>query len=309
MHLTLDALQIIDMIDRKGSFAAAATALGRVPSALTYSVRKLEDDLDVLLFDRRGHRATLTSAGQQLLAEGRDLLHSAHHLEQRVKRTATGRETELRFAISSIIPFARLIPLIKRFDEEEGGTRLRFHHGALTDSWEKLIDGDADLIIGAAHEGPDIIRTSGRFQTFNLHTMEWVFVVAPHHPLAKAEEPIPADVLREHRAIAVGDTSTRFGTYSVGLLTGQERLAVPDAEAKLAAQLQGLGCGHLPMFWAAPYIANGSLIAKQTQLSKPHADFLLAWRKGEQGKSLNWFIQQFQHPIAQKLLFAPRTLP
>ena len=94
MNLTLESLLILDMIDRKGSFAAAAVALDRVPSALTYSVRKLEDDLDVLLFDRRGHRAQLTPAGLQLLQEGRHLLLAANDLEQRVKRTATGRCTQ-----------------------------------------------------------------------------------------------------------------------------------------------------------------------------------------------------------------------
>ena len=56
MKLTLEALRILDMIDRSGSFAAAAIALDRVPSALTYTIRRLEDDLDLLLFDRRGHR-------------------------------------------------------------------------------------------------------------------------------------------------------------------------------------------------------------------------------------------------------------
>jgi DNA-binding transcriptional LysR family regulator len=49
----------VDAIARKGSFAAAAEALDKVPSAIT-DVRKLEDDLDVLLFDRRGHKARLT---------------------------------------------------------------------------------------------------------------------------------------------------------------------------------------------------------------------------------------------------------
>ena len=70
MALTLDALQTLDTIVRKGSFAAAAAALGKVPSALTYTVRKLEGDLDVLLFDRRGPRAQLTPAGRELLDEG-----------------------------------------------------------------------------------------------------------------------------------------------------------------------------------------------------------------------------------------------
>jgi len=60
--LSLDALLVLDAIARKGSFAAAAEELHRVPSAITYTVQKLEQDLDVQLFDRSGHRARLTRA-------------------------------------------------------------------------------------------------------------------------------------------------------------------------------------------------------------------------------------------------------
>ena len=47
MKLTLDSLMVLDAIDRRGSFAAAAEELYRVPSAITYSVQKLEQDLNV----------------------------------------------------------------------------------------------------------------------------------------------------------------------------------------------------------------------------------------------------------------------
>ncbi|MEO7246517.1 MAG: LysR family transcriptional regulator, partial [Rubrivivax sp.] len=72
--LTPEALAMMDTIARSGSFAAAAREMGRVPSALTYSVRQLEEALDVLLFDRRSRQAELTAAGKELLAEGRRLL-------------------------------------------------------------------------------------------------------------------------------------------------------------------------------------------------------------------------------------------
>ena len=62
---------MMDTIARTGSFAAAARELGKVPSALTYSVRQLEDALDVLLFDRSSRQARLTAAGEELLHEGR----------------------------------------------------------------------------------------------------------------------------------------------------------------------------------------------------------------------------------------------
>ena len=60
MPLTLDALTILDAIERRGSFARAAEALARAPSSLTCAVQQIEAGLDVLLFDRAGHRARAT---------------------------------------------------------------------------------------------------------------------------------------------------------------------------------------------------------------------------------------------------------
>lgn len=60
MKLTLDALTVLDAIDRKGSFASAAQALFRVPSTVTYTVQKLEEDLGFAIFKRAGRRSVLT---------------------------------------------------------------------------------------------------------------------------------------------------------------------------------------------------------------------------------------------------------
>ncbi len=61
MNLSLEAVALLDLIARRGSFGAAARELGRVPSALTYQVRRLEESLDVLIFDRRRRGARLTA--------------------------------------------------------------------------------------------------------------------------------------------------------------------------------------------------------------------------------------------------------
>ena len=57
-----------------GSFAAAAEELHRVPSAMIYAVQKLEQDLGVSIFDRRGHRAKLTPVGQALLRDRKSVV-------------------------------------------------------------------------------------------------------------------------------------------------------------------------------------------------------------------------------------------
>src|SRR5664279_3342603 len=88
--LTPDALSMLQTIATTGSFAAAARALGMVPSALTYRVRQIEDALDVLLFDRSSRQAQLTQAGSELLHEGERLLEDIDAVANRVKRVATG---------------------------------------------------------------------------------------------------------------------------------------------------------------------------------------------------------------------------
>jgi DNA-binding transcriptional LysR family regulator len=85
LRISLDALQVLDAIARCGSFAAAGEVLHRTTSTMSYTVRKLEGDLGVKVFDRSGHRATLTEAGRLLLDEGRAILDAAQSVERRVR--------------------------------------------------------------------------------------------------------------------------------------------------------------------------------------------------------------------------------
>lgn len=302
MNLTLEALQILDAIDRKGSFAAAAAALDKVPSAITYSVRKLEEDLDVLLYDRRGHRAKLTIAGEELLLQGRHLLIAAQELENRVKRAASGWEAELRIVIDGIIQFDDMIPLIKEFEQQSCGTRIRISQEILSGVWETMVSGRADLAIGAAYYGPDAIRMRGEFQTRLLGSVEWVFAVAPQHPLAQTEGLLTPAILQAHRAIAIGDTGQTLPSMTAGLLSGQDTLTVPTMQAKLVAQLAGLGCGHLPRRLALPYLRSGALVEKKTDTIRPPEDNRLVWRSANKGKALMWFLQKLQDPVVQRML-------
>src|SRR5687768_7071811 len=113
--LTPEALTMMDVIARSGSFAAAARELGKVPSALTYNVRQLEDALDVLLFDRRSRQARLTAAGEALLDEGRRLLGEMDAVANRVRRVAAGWEGRLTIAVDGVIVRRTVLELCEAF--------------------------------------------------------------------------------------------------------------------------------------------------------------------------------------------------
>jgi len=311
--LTPEALAMMDTIARTGSFAAAARELGKVPSALTYSVRQLEDALDVLLFDRRSRQARLTAAGQELLDQGRHLLGEIDLLANRVHRVATGWETQLTVAVDGVISRVTLFELVEGFyaqrtdDGEPTGTRLRLRTEILAGLWESLVTGQADLAIGLTMGNAG---NHAGIETRPLGEVPFVFAVAPHHPLAAHPEPIADDVLLRHRAVAVADSAQRLAPSTFNLLHGQDVLTVASVQAKIEAQVRCLGCGFVPEPLAHDYIRRGCLVVKRLQRGSHSARFQYAWRSAPassgrrpaQGLALRWWLNQLDSATTRRAL-------
>jgi DNA-binding transcriptional LysR family regulator len=286
LRLSLEALQIVDAIARRGSFSAAGKELHRVPSTISYAVAKLEEGLGVLLFERHGPRVLLTRTGQELLKEGRYLLKAAQDLEHRVRRVASGWETELTIGIDSMFS-ALLIELdVRAFCDVAQQTRLRIVQEALSGTWEALLERRVDLVVGAAGDGP----AGGGYVSHPIGSISFVFAVAPEHPLARAEGVLGRNQLQHHRAIAVADSVRTMAARTVGLLLGQDTLTLPTMQDKLDYQLAGHGFGFLPEPCARAALKAGLLIEKMVEEPKPDEIFHLAWRTGESGAALAWWI-------------------
>ncbi|WP_313343912.1 LysR family transcriptional regulator [Stenotrophomonas sp.] len=290
LKLSLDALQILDSIDRRGSFASAGKELHKVPSTISYTVSKLEQDLGVQLFDRIGPRAHLTEAGVALLEEGRHLLRAARELEMRVRRVASGWEAELTVAVDSMFQPALLAEEVRAFSAVAEQTRVRLISEALSGTWEALLDRRADLLVGAAGEGP----SGGGYVVEPLGVVRFVFAVAPDHPLASVPGALTREQLGSHCAIAVADSARRLLPRTVGLLMGQETVTVPDTVSKFRLQCAGLGFGFLPEPYVQAAVAQGRLVLKQVEEPKPDETFWLAWRTGEEGAALRWWRARMQ---------------
>jgi DNA-binding transcriptional LysR family regulator len=301
--LTLEALQLVDAIARRGSFAAAADELGRVPSAITYAARRLEEDLDVLLFDRRGYRARLTPAGEELLREGRQLLAAADDLTRRVQRVASGWEQELRIALDTVIAFDRIVPLLERFCGV-ASTQVRIREEVLGGTWDALVAERADLAIGASQEGPEPLRLGPGYRYERFGSVEFVFAVAPHHPLAALPSPLPVSEVRRHRQVVVGDTSQRLAPRTSGLLGVGDVLTVPTIDAKIAAHIAGLGCGFLPLHRIEAQVARGELVVRETESGRRESPLSIAWRTGARGKALGWWVDTLRNPATKAALIA-----
>lgn len=333
--LTPDALTMMDVIARTGSFAAAARELGKVPSSLTYSVRQLEDALDVLLFDRRSRQARLTPAGEELLSEGRRLLEQIDAVTNRVKRVATGWETQLSIAVDGIISRLTMFELCESFyalcvssqvatprpgsmrgdpgddgaNHGSPGTRLRLRTEVMNGTWEALVSGQADLAIGVAVER----TTMQGVQMKELGDLSFVFAVAPHHPLATATQPLSDAELFRHRAVAVADSAHRMAPATINLLPGQDVLTVGSMQLKIDALLRCMGCGFVPEPMVREHVAAGRLVIKAVQRSNQAGRLAYAWRtpdgdapgagrKPALGLALRWWLDQLESPTTRQAL-------
>ena len=299
--LTPDSLSMLQSIEAAGSFAAAARALGLVPSALTYRVRQIEDALDVLLYDRSSRQAKLTPAGAELLREGARLLNDIDAMANRVKRVATGWESQLTIAIDTVISKATVMELVESFFNQSPPTRIRLREETLSGTFAALSAGLADLAIGVSADAASSPDIHGK----PLGHMDFVYVVAPHHPLADAPEPLSDETLQKHRAVAVADSIQRGSGITFGLLMGQDVFTVPTMHAKMDAQLRGLGNGNLPLCMARPYIETGRLMVKETERSQRVVDIHYAWRGGKtstHGRALQWWLQQLESPATRAAL-------
>jgi DNA-binding transcriptional LysR family regulator len=315
--LTPEALVMMDTIERTGSFAAAARELGKVPSALTYNVRQLEEALDVLLFDRSSRQARFTAAGLELLSEGRRLLAETQAVAQRVRRIATGWETQLSIAVDGVLSQVTMFELCEAFYAHEpqggSGTRLRLRREVLAGTWEALTSGQTDLAIGV---GLQAAAPPG-FAVEPLGELEFVFVVAPHHPLAAGTEALSDAELVRHRAVAVADSAQRLSPITVNLLPGQDVLTVADTPAKIEAQLRGMGCGFVPEPMVRHHVAAGRLVERNVQRARQPARLGYAWRcdttlKGRRkptGLALAWWLDQLKRPATRAALIQRHALP
>ena len=264
--LTLEALRVMDAIDRRGSFAAAADELGRVPSALSYTMQKLEEELDVVLFDRSGHRTKFTNVGRMLLARG--------------------WETHLTLVTEALVPTEALFPLVDRL-AAKANTQLSIITEVLAGAWERLETGRADIVIA-----PDMhFRSSSEINSRKLYSVMNVYVAAPDHPIHQEPEPLSEVTRVKYRGVAVADTARERPVLTVQLLDKQPRLTVTSLEDKRQALLAGLGVATMPYPFVEKDIAEGRLRVVSPEYTS-EVDIIMAWRRDSMGEAKSWCLRE-----------------
>jgi DNA-binding transcriptional LysR family regulator len=252
---TLDQLRTFLAVAEAGSFSAAARALGRRQSAVSYAIATLEEQLGGLrLFDRATRRPTLTEAGRTLLVEARKVSLGVDGLRARASGLLAGLEPELAVVVDVMLPMPALVGSLAAFRAAFPAVTLRLSVEALGAVASLVRDGTCT--VGVC--GP-LARTTPGLEHRPMGRIRILPVASPEHPLAQLRGPIPRAALRDHVQLVLTDRSELTRGQDFGVLS-PETWRLGDLGAKHALLLGGLGWGGMPDATVAGDVARGRLV-------------------------------------------------
>jgi DNA-binding transcriptional LysR family regulator len=292
---TFDQLRVFLAVVETGSFAAAARALNRAVSVISYGIGNLEAQLGVTLFDREGTRKPqLTDAGRAVLSEAKTVAQGMDGLRAKVKGLLDGLEAEVNLAVDVMLPTHRLGLVLRSFAAAFPTVTLRLHVEALGAVTALVLDGRA--VIGIS--GPLAVGAEG-VERVAAGSVAMVPVAAPDHPLA-AMDGIAPGAGRDYVQLVLTDRSPLTQGQDFSVLSPRTwRLA--DLGAKHALLREGIGWGNMPLPLIQPDLIAGTL-KRLAMPEHPGGTYRFAGvfrRDTPPGPAAAWLLEQFVATGAQ----------
>lgn len=247
---TLAQWRALQAVVDEGSFAAAAEALGRSQSSVSYAVSRLEELTGVKLLRLVGRRAELTEAGETLLRGARQLLAETAELEGLAGMLEAGWEAEVALAVDGILPRDVLLQALADFARESVGVRLNLEETILSGAEEAVVEGRADLAV-APEIPPGYLGEP-------LVDVAFVPVTHPEHPLQASAAPVSGDTLTGEIQLVIRD-SAQYRRRDSGWLGSRRRWTVSSMEMARQVVAAGVGFAWLPEHMVREDLAAGRL--------------------------------------------------
>lgn len=286
--MTLDQLLMFKTVAETGSLKAASDKLHKTQPAISQSIKQLESQLDLILFNREGYRLAITEQGRKLLQHTQRVLNEAQEMRQVAKHLAKGNEASITLAFEASFNLARILPILELTQNEFPYTQIILKQEFLTGALEALDQGKADIAISAGGIEP---MHSSHFELGFLFSGSLLDVASPRLLGRYPNLSHVRELVNEYQ-IVIQDTGTGTANIEFGVQAGQRRWYVNDFYTKKMLIQSGMGWGKLPHYMVEESLADGSL--------QP-----LELRERQNNIQLDYYVMRRPHsplgPVAQAL--------
>jgi aminoethylphosphonate catabolism LysR family transcriptional regulator len=224
-----------------GGFSRAAEELLLTQPAISDQVRKLEDEYDVLLFNRQRKQVTLTTAGEHLLQVTRRLFDSEQQALDFLSESRALQSGKLRIVADSA---HHLLHILGAFRTRYPGVRISVRAGNTETVVSSLYSYEADL--GILGEMP----TQQSFDCQLLSSSPIIAFVAAGHPLAKAKRLTFAQLTGHPLVFRERGSKTRTKLEVAAKTAGVDLKPAIEAEGREAVReivASGAGIGFVSL--------------------------------------------------------------
>lgn len=289
--LSLDQLRAVLAVVDTGSFSAAARKFGRAQSAVSYAIAQAEAQLGVELFDRSGHKPTLTGAGRALVNDIRAIVARADDLHSRAQAVSKGIEAEIVLVVDAICSPHALAKILASFQQTFPTVAVRIQIETLGMVIERVLERRGSLgVIATLLDLPDGL-TRYALPPTRMHA-----VASPTHPLATCSPADAQQAMEDAVQIVLSDRSKRTDGRDHAVFS-PNTWRVDDIAAKHALILAGVGWGSLSAWTVADDVAAGRLAIIRAP-SLPEIDDMATQAFHDAGHkpgpALNWIIDRLR---------------
>lgn len=243
-------LSVLREVDRQGSLTAAANVLCLTQSALSHTIKKIEQQLGTPLWKREGRSLRLTQAGQYLLALANRLLPQFEDAEQIMQEYAQGQRGTLRIGMECHPCYQWLLkvvsPYLTEWPDVDVDVKQKFQFGGIG----ALLGYEIDILVT-----PDPLFKPGLLFT-PVFDYEQVLVVGKNHRLRNKTYVIPTQ-LSEETLITYPVEIERLDIYNQFLLpagcTPKRHKTIETTEIMLQMVEAGRGVAALPRWLVDDY--------------------------------------------------------
>ncbi len=250
--MTLDQLKILVAIADEGSVLAAARSLYRTQPTVSVLLRKLEDELDLILLDRNSYRATLTPEGWQLYKKAKAILGQVDDFGRLARYLAVGHEPSLSLAVEASCPVPLILEVLQESGKKYPETELNLEVENIWGALEKLEHGTVDIAVSP------VFKDDARFETVPLLMTHLLAVAAPG--FLDTRSPLTLDTMKNHVQIVVRDSAQKKVNQSFGVLENGRHWVVGDHQTKKQLIVAGMGWGKLQDSLIGEELARGELV-------------------------------------------------